>query len=92
MGIPSIELLRSPQEFSLSHEFGSYLPNGLLHSAGTDRLLIAIVELLRTRGRRRLSSEDAARCRELFAAPLRLEAAIQAVTDGSSPSLEPDPA
>ena len=90
MGIPCIELLRPPQEFSLSHEFGSYLPDGSLQSAPTDGLLVAVVEQLRTMGRL-LSSEDAARCRELFAAPLRMEAAIMAVTDGSGPVLEPDP-
>lgn len=85
MGIPCLELLRPPQEFSFSHEFGSYLPDGLLHSAEAGGLLAAVVERLRMKGRQRLSSEDVARCRTLFAAPLRLEEALTAVTAGDHP-------
>lgn len=81
MGIPCIELLRPPQDFSFSREFGSYLPEGLLNSASTDGLLLSLVESLRAKGRQRLSVEDVARCRDLFAAPLRLEEAIAVVTD-----------
>lgn len=91
MGVPCVELLRPPQDFSFSREFGSYLPDGLLNSASTGGLLLSVVESLRTKGRQRLSVEDVAHCRDLFAAPLRLEEALAAVTDGNHTGLEPDP-
>jgi hypothetical protein len=91
MGIPCVELLRPPQDFSFSREFGSYLPEGLLNTTSADGLLLSVVESLRAKGRQRLSQEDVARCRDLFAAPLRLEEAIAKVADTRHSELEPDP-
>lgn len=80
MGVPCVELVAPPQEYSFTREFGQFLPEGSVVSAPAEELLVELARLLREQDDPRLTPDSMERCRELFAARLQVADAVRAVT------------